>query len=53
MAYLLHIFDLGIKFLVPAMVWTLLVIGLFQLVRESIPRPRIASRRVAREGGSR
>jgi len=53
MAYLLNIFDLGITFLVPATVWTLLVIGVFQLVRESIPRPRVASRQVAREGGSR
>jgi len=53
MTYLLTIFDLGIRFLVPAIVWTMLVIGLFQLVRESIPKPRVTSRQVAPQGSSR
>ncbi|MBS3784562.1 MAG: hypothetical protein KGY78_08960 [Anaerolineae bacterium] len=36
MSSLLSILDLGITILVPAVVWTLLAIGLYQLFRESI-----------------
>lgn len=53
MAYLLYILELGITFLVPAVVWALLVIGSFQLVRESLPKFRLTSRRVAPEAHSR
>lgn len=36
MTSLLSILDLGIMFLVPAVVWTLLGVGLFQWVRDAI-----------------
>jgi hypothetical protein len=48
MANLLTILDMGITILVPATVWGLLAVGLFQLIRESIHQPGVAHRQVAR-----
>lgn len=47
MVDLLSLVNAGITFLVPAVVWTVLVAGLFQLIWEPIHDTRITSRRVA------
>jgi hypothetical protein len=47
MVSLLTILNLGITILVPAVVWTLLAVGLFQLIRESVREPRMIHRQVA------
>jgi len=47
MTSLLNILDAGISILVPALVWTLLAVGVYQLARESIQEAG-AHRRVAR-----
>jgi hypothetical protein len=48
MASLLSILALGITILVPAVVWTLLAVGLFQLVRDSLHKPGASHQQVAR-----
>jgi hypothetical protein len=48
MASVLSILALGITIVVPAVVWTLLAVGLFQLVRDSLHKPDVAHRHVAR-----
>jgi len=49
MVSLLAILDTGITIVVPAVVWTLLAVGLFQLIRESMHGPGMPHRQVARE----
>lgn len=44
MASLLSILDIAITVLVPAGVWTLLGVGLFQLFHESIRGPKVHHR---------
>jgi len=48
MVDLLRILDLGITIFVPAVVWTLLGVGVIQLVRESLHEPRVVHRQMAR-----
>ena len=50
MTSLLTIFALGITVLVPAAVWTLLAVGLFELIRDWVHKrePRVAHGHVAR-----
>lgn len=36
MVHIINILDVGITILVPAVVWSLLAVGLFELIRESI-----------------
>jgi len=50
---LVTIFGLTITFFVPAVVWTMLAVGLYQLVRSKIRRVRVlrwGSRLLMREG---
>jgi hypothetical protein len=49
---LLRILDLGFVFVVPTIVWTILIAGVFQLIRESMPKPKVTPRQVARQGRS-
>lgn len=49
------VFGLVITVFVPAVVWTTLIVGLYQFVRDSIRRVRVVprhSQRLARESGS-
>lgn len=43
------VFGPAVTYLVIALVWSTLVIGLFQLVRETLRRIRVAPRRVVRD----
>lgn len=43
------VFGPAMTYLVIALVWSTLVIGLFQLVRETLRRIRVAPRRVVRD----
>lgn len=52
MTNLLSVLDAGITIVVPAIVWTLLATGLYQLIRESVHRPEVLHRRPAREARS-
>ncbi|MGD2104127.1 MAG: hypothetical protein PVJ55_03295 [Anaerolineae bacterium] len=47
MTNLLYISDLGITILVPAVVWTFLGVGMFELIRESIHSLRSVHRQTA------
>jgi hypothetical protein len=49
MISLLSILDAGITIVVPAVVWTLLAVGLYQLIRESVHKPKVLHRQTARE----
>ena len=48
MADLLRVLDQGIAFLVPTTVWAMLIVGVFQLIRDSLPRPKATRRWTAR-----
>jgi len=41
---LLLVFDVGINFLVPAVVWATLAVGAYQLARQAIRKNRVAPR---------
>jgi len=43
-ADLLRVLDQGITLLVPTTVWALLIAGVLQLIRESLPRPKATPR---------
>ena len=45
------VFGLAVTFFVPAVVWTTLVAGLYQLVREEVRRVRVTLRRSQRLEG--
>ena len=50
-----NVFGLAITVFVPAVVWTTLIAGLYQFVRDGIRRVRVVpqrSQRLARESGS-
>ena len=49
MGSLLGMLDAGITIIVPAVVWTLLAVGLYQLIRESVHKPRALHQRTARQ----
>ena len=53
MVGLLKIFDLGIAVLVPAIVWTTLIAGVFQLIGESLPKPKVTPGWAARQARTR
>lgn len=48
--FMLNVFNLAINYLVPAVVWSILAVGLFQFVRQSIQH---ATPRAARKHGQR
>lgn len=50
---LLNLVNVGITVLVPAIVWTVLLVGLFQLIWEPIRNARMTSQRVAPQVRSR
>jgi len=53
MSDLLYLVNAVITFLVPALVWTVLLVGVFQLVWEPIRNARMTSQQVAPQGRSR
>jgi len=53
MANLLNLIHLGITFFVPGVVWSVLLVGLLQFIREPIKDVRIPSARVVTQARSR
>jgi hypothetical protein len=49
---LMRVLDLGFVFVVPTIVWTMLIAGVFQLIRDSMPKAKVTPRQVARQGRS-
>lgn len=53
MADLLNLIDMGITFFVPGVVWSVLLVGLLQFIREPIKDIRIPAVRVVLQARSR